>query len=130
MNDKGFVEYVVGDLFGYLSDVSARAMFGGYGVYRNGVMFGLVADGELYFKVNESQKNKYEAFGSKAFTYMKEGRAQEMMYFYIPEEIQENSELFRELAEESYELALEKAVKNKKTSKDNSGNKSKNPYNG
>lgn len=111
MKDRGFAEYVVGDLFGYLDDVSARAMFGGYGIYRGGVMFGLVEDGELYFKVNDEQKEKYLEFGGRPFTYMKEGKPQELSYYFIPEEVQENKQLFRELAEESYELALEKAVK-------------------
>lgn len=113
--DVGFVRYVVDDLFAYLSDVSARAMFGGYGIYRTGIMFGLVEDGELYFKVGDEQKEKYLGFGSRPFTYMKEGKPQELGYYFIPEEVQENNQLFRELAEYAYELALQKAVK--KTSK-------------
>jgi len=109
MKDKSFVEYVVGDLFNYLSDVSARSMFGGFGIYRSGVMFALVAEGELYFKINEEQKQTYQEFGSVPFIYEKEGKSFEMSYWKIGEEIQENSELFRELAEQSYELALEKS---------------------
>lgn len=109
--DAGFVQYVVEDLFAYLPDVSARAMFGGYGIYRAGVMFGLVEDGELYFKVQDEQKEKYLNFGSRPFTYMKEGKPQELGYYFIPEEVQENNQLFRELAEDAYDLALQKAVK-------------------
>lgn len=109
--DAGFVQYVVEDLFAYLSDVSARAMFGGYGIYRAGVMFGLVEDGELYFKVQDEQKEKYLSFGSRPFTYIKEGKPQELSYYFIPEEVQENNQFFRELAEDAYELALQKAVK-------------------
>ena len=112
MKDKGFAEYVVGDLFGYLDDVSARAMFGGYGIYRGGVMFGLIAEGELYFKVSEGETKKYESFSSKPFHYSRKDKgAITMSYWCIPEEVQEDTRLFRELAEESYELALEKAVK-------------------
>jgi DNA transformation protein len=110
--DNSFVRYVVEDLFGYLGGtVSARAMFGGCGVYRDGVMFALIEDGELYFKVDESQKETYLALGGKPFTYMKEGKPQELSYFYVPEEAQENNDLFRRLAEQAYELALQKAVK-------------------
>lgn len=109
--DAGFVQYVVEDLFAYLSDVSARAMFGGYGIYRAGVMFGLVEDGELYFKVQDEQKEKYLSFGSRPFTYIKEGKPQELSYYFIPEEVQENNQFFRELAEDAYELALQKTVK-------------------
>lgn len=109
--DAGFAQYVVEDLFAYLSDVSARAMFGGYGIYRAGVMFGLVEDGELYFKVQDEQKEKYLSFGSRPFTYIKEGKPQELGYYFIPEEVQENNQLFRELAEDAYDFALQKAVK-------------------
>ena len=119
MKDNGFIEYIVHDLFVYTSDVSARAMFGGYGVYRSGVMFALVAEGELYFKINEEQKQTYQEIGSVPFMYEKEGKSFEMSYWKIGEEIQENSELFRELAEQSYELALKKSI-------EKSGKKSKN----
>lgn len=114
MKDKGFVEYVVGDLFSYLSDVSAKAMFGGYGIYRSGVMFALIADGELYFKVSDESKKQYEHLGSKAFTYMKEGKPQELSYWYVNEDVQENTTLFRELAEQAFEFALESSIKKKK----------------
>lgn len=109
--DAGFAQYVVGDLFSYLDDVSARGMFGGYGIYRGGVMFALIAEGELYFKVDDSQKNTYLGFGSRPFVYEKEGKPQELSYYFIPEEVQENNSLFRELAEVAYELALKNALK-------------------
>lgn len=112
--DKGFAEYVVGDLFGYLSDVSMRAMFGGYGIYRSGVMFGLISDGELYFKVSEESKRDYENLHSRPFTYEKDGKRQEISYWYINEDVQENVTLFRELAEKSFDLALEASVKKSK----------------
>lgn len=109
--DAGFVQYVVEDLFSYLSEISARAMFGGYGIYRGGVMFGLIAEGELYFKINEGQKTRYLSLKSRPFVYMKEGKPYEMSYYFISEEVQENTPLFRELAEGAYEFALEKALK-------------------
>ncbi len=117
--DAGFAQYVVEDLFAYLSDVSARAMFGGYGIYRSGVMFALIADGELYFKISNEQKEKYAGLGSRPFVYTKEGKPYEMLYYFVPEEVQENNHLFRQLAEDAYELALQKTSKKtaKKTSK-------------
>ena len=109
--DSTFVQYVTEDLLGYMDNVMFRAMFGGYGIYRLGIMFALVGDGELYFKVGIDQKEKYKELKSRPFTYMKEGKAQELSYYCISEEIQENRDLFRELARESYELALEKMLK-------------------
>ena len=39
-----------------LGAVSARRMFGGYGIYCEGVMFGLVADDALYLKVDATNR--------------------------------------------------------------------------
>lgn len=47
--------------------VRARAMFGGAGLYMEGVFFGLVADGELYFRVDDASRGEYEAAGSRPF---------------------------------------------------------------
>lgn len=112
--DVTFVQYVVEDLLSYQEGVVSRAMFGGYGIYRLGIMFGLVEDGELYFKVADDQKERYRGFGSRPFTYTKEGKTQELSYYFIPEEVQENRELFQGLADEAYDLALSKAIKKKK----------------
>ena len=51
-----FVEYVTQDLLSSLRGITARAMFGGFGIYKDGVMFGIVVDGELYFKVDDTNK--------------------------------------------------------------------------
>ena len=50
------------DSLGY---VTSRAMFGGYGIFHEGLMFALIADDTLYFKVNESNRAMYEKAGSK-----------------------------------------------------------------
>ena len=46
---EGFIELLVDTLSG-LGPVSVRRMFGGAGVYADGVMFGLVADDTLYLR--------------------------------------------------------------------------------
>ena len=45
MKSNEFVEWVTGDLLAQMSGVTARAMFGGYGVYKDGVIFGIIVDG-------------------------------------------------------------------------------------
>jgi len=44
-----FVVYLK-EVFEQLGPIRARKMFGGYGIYHDGVMFGLVADDTLYLK--------------------------------------------------------------------------------
>lgn len=47
--------------------VRARGMFGGSGLYLEGVFFGLIADGALYFRVDDASRGAYESAGSHAF---------------------------------------------------------------
>ncbi len=54
--------------------IGIRAMFGGAGVYCNGVMFGLIADETLHFKVDEANRPDDEAAGVEPFTYEAMGK--------------------------------------------------------
>ena len=71
--------------------ITARAMFGGHGLYKEGVIFGLIADDQLYFKTGESNQKDYEAAGSRPFTYQaKKGKRVAMSYWEVPSDIMEN----------------------------------------
>lgn len=51
-----FKDYVVGDILGHIGGITAKKMFGGWSLYLNGAIFGLIAsDTDLYFKVDETQ---------------------------------------------------------------------------
>lgn len=63
-----------------LGEVSGRKMFGGYGVFESGVMFGLVSsEGRVYLKGGEGNLERYEAEGCERF-----GR---MPYWEVPEDV-------------------------------------------
>jgi DNA transformation protein len=47
--------------------VTARAMFGGYGLYLEGGYFGLIAEGRLYFRTNEATRPYYVRRGMPSF---------------------------------------------------------------
>ena len=57
-----FVDYLheVFELFG---PIRARKMFSGYGIYHNGLMFGLVAGDTLYLKADAENANHFEKEG-------------------------------------------------------------------
>lgn len=80
-----YVEYLL-DLLADLGPVHARAMFGGYGIYCGGIMFGLVADDMLYLKVDDGNRDAYEARGLPPFVYDKQGKKMAMSYYQPPEE--------------------------------------------
>ncbi|MDH3725633.1 MAG: TfoX/Sxy family protein, partial [Thermoleophilia bacterium] len=65
---REFAEHVV-DLLQAMGPVDARSMFGGYGIFLDGLMFGLIADEVLYLKVDEENRPEFEELGLGAFVY-------------------------------------------------------------
>ena len=41
---ESFHEYVIGDVLGHISGITSRKMFGGYGIYLDGVIFAIITD--------------------------------------------------------------------------------------
>ncbi len=64
-----FRDYVVEQLQG-LGEVTVRRMFGGAGLYAGGVFFAVMDNDELYFKVDDATRPRYEAAGSGPFAPM------------------------------------------------------------
>lgn len=62
----GFKDFVL-DQLADLPGVTARAMFGGYGLYRRAVFFGIIHQDRLYFKVTETTAPRYKEQGMKPF---------------------------------------------------------------
>lgn len=111
--DAEFHTFVMEDVLGDIPEVASRAMFSGYGIYKDGVIFAIIAEGQLYFKVDEKTEGQYKKYGSSPFTYeMPNGKKMSMSYWLLPEEIMENRE---ELQDWVYEaLAASKRGKAKK----------------
>ena len=103
--DSSFHDYVVYDLLSDFQGVSSKAMFGGYGVYMDGAIFAIIADGELYFKSNEKTEGFFAARGSRPFTYKKKNnKIYTMNYWFVPSEVYED----RDALAEWVDLALVK----------------------
>lgn len=83
---EGFVELLKHCMQG-LGPVSVRRMFGGAGVYADGVMFGLIADDTLYLKADDKTKRVYVSEGLGPFVYEGGGRTVAMSYWRIPERL-------------------------------------------
>jgi DNA transformation protein len=80
------------DALSGLGPVSVRRMFGGAGVYADGVMFGLVADDTLYLKVDAATAAAYEAEGLDPFVYTGRGKTIAMSYRRAPERLLDDPE--------------------------------------
>jgi DNA transformation protein len=63
-------------------------MFGGAGVYADGVMFALVADGAIFLKADEANTPDFEREGLPPFQYQtKNGSRAVMSYWRMPERL-------------------------------------------
>jgi DNA transformation protein len=61
-------------------------MFGGAGIYHNGLMFALIADDVLYLKADETTRQDFELEGLSPFSYrVKGGKNTVMSYWRAPE---------------------------------------------
>jgi DNA transformation protein len=78
-----FVEYLLEQLTP-LGEVSAKSMFGGWGIYNEGRMFALVADDTLYLKVDDTNRADFERENLQPFRYGKSAGEVAVMSYYQP----------------------------------------------
>ena len=109
-SQKEFVSYVI-DLMQSTGPVYAKSMFGGHGIYLDGLMFALIADSVLYLKADKETENIFKDKGLEAFTYGKQGKEYKMSYYQAPEEALEDSEEMRSWTNRAYAVALNAASK-------------------
>ncbi|WP_316978996.1 TfoX/Sxy family protein [Shumkonia mesophila] len=83
-----FRDYVL-EMLEPLGGVTARRMFGGAGLYRDGTIFALVAGDVLYFKVDDANRADYEAAGTGPFRPF-EDKPFAMPYWEVPADILED----------------------------------------
>ena len=113
LEEKEFTAYVV-DLMQSIGPVRGKSMFGGYGIFLEGLMFGLIADGVLYLKTDKETENEFKAKGLEQFTYIKKGKEFKMSYYQAPEETLEDDEEMSFWAAKAYGTALKIASKKRK----------------
>ncbi|MGB6388500.1 MAG: TfoX/Sxy family protein [Methyloceanibacter sp.] len=113
-NSDGYKEFLT-DLLSAFGPVSIRNMFGGAGVYAEGVMFALVADDTLYFKADATSAPDFAAEGKTPFTYTAEGRAPvAMSYWEIPERLLDDPEELAVWARRAHDIARAAKTKPKR----------------
>jgi DNA transformation protein len=113
--DKELVSYVI-DLMQPIGPVYAKRMFGGHGIFLDGLMFGLIADSVLYLKADAETVNEFTDRDLEAFTYNKKGKQFKMRYYQAPDEALEVSEVMSLWANDAYSVALRAASEKHKKS--------------
>jgi DNA transformation protein len=95
-----FRDYAL-DLLRPLGGVSARAMFGGFGLYRDGVIFALISDDTLYLKADAGLGREFQALDMSQFRPRSRGKPLPMPYYEVPPDLLEDGEALRHLARRS-----------------------------
>ncbi len=95
-------EYLLGQLES-AGKVTSRRMFGGVGVYIDGAFCAIIASGsgQLYLKVDDSNRADYERESMKPFRTPRGS----IDYYTVPEHVIEDAELLREWASKSRAIA-------------------------
>ena len=82
-----FVEFLREQL-APLGRITVRRMFGKSGVFCDGVMFGMVTENTLYFRVDDENRVTFkEAESLPPLNYEKKGRAIDLSFWRVPERL-------------------------------------------
>lgn len=101
----GFKQFVV-DLLVDFGPVTVRNMFGGAGVYADGVMFAILANDTLYLKADKTSARAFADEGMQPFTYRAEGREPiAMSYWEVPPRLLEEPRELASWAREAQRIA-------------------------
>jgi DNA transformation protein and related proteins len=89
---EAFKDFVIEQMAGF-GPVSVRRMFGGGGIYSDGLMFAVVDDDVLYLKVDDENRAPFDAENLTAITMLsKTGKVMSMSYHRAPERCMDDAE--------------------------------------
>ncbi len=87
----------VRELFDPTGPIQIRRMFGGLGIYRDGRMIAITADGGLWMKTDTESRRAFEAAGSRPFSFAKsDGSVTVLSYWSLPEEAFDDPDAMRD----------------------------------
>ena len=113
-NSASFVQYVL-DLLSPVAPVTTKSMFGVHGLSSNEVMFGLLDDGELFFRTDEQTQPKFVAAECKKWVYSHRKTPMKTEIYAPPPEAMESTDAIRPWFELALAAASRRAaVKTKK----------------
>ena len=103
--DGDFVRHVC-ELLAPAGSVTTRRMFGGHGVYVDGLFAAIIAWDELYLKVDDATRAAFEREACSPFVYDKAGKKMTMSYYRAPEEAMDAPHLMTPWARLAVQAAL------------------------
>ena len=100
------------DLFAEFGPVTIRRMFSGYGISADGTNFALALRAGLYFRADEDSIPRFEAEGSKPFSYQTRARTVTVnSYWQLPARLFDDSEELADWARAALAAAQRAALR-------------------
>ena len=96
----------IDDLFVGLGPVTIKRMFGGKGIYFNGLIIALEVDDEILLKADPISAPEFAAAGCRQWVYTGRNKPVEMPYWSIPEDAFDDPDIMTEWAKRAYEASL------------------------
>ncbi len=104
----------INERFEKIPNWAIRKMFGGVGIFREGIMFAMLSDKDkLFLRVDTSSIPDFEAKGMVQFNHKKNTKAN-MPYYECPLDVLENPSELRIWTDKAYSIAEEAKKKKKK----------------
>jgi DNA transformation protein len=97
-----------------LGDIRARRMFSGFGLYLDGVVFGLILHGKLWLRVDDKSRPAFEKAGMPPFSYARKQTGRVIVaasYYRCPDAVLADGAKFRRWAKEARRASAERNTK-------------------
>ena len=112
----------IADLFAPFGSVTIRRMFSGAGIFRDGLMFGLIVRDVIYLKADETSAGDFEREGCEPFTYTRgkasgHPRQHALPYWRLPERLYDDPDELADWARRAFAVAERKKLKPRKRAK-------------
>lgn len=83
-----------------IGEITAKNLFTGYGLYKEGIMFGIYQNGIFYLRAEKKLASYLESQGAVSFTVMEpNSRVAISNYYHLPKALTRDKELFKKLIE-------------------------------
>jgi DNA transformation protein len=90
------------ELFAPLRGVTIRRMFGGMGIFKDGMMFSLVSRDVLYMRADGDFAKRFQEEGSRQWSPVMRGREMVRPYWQVPERLFDEPEEFADWARQAF----------------------------